>query len=89
MNDERRRNHESESESESELLYDWLFTDNQFNFANQLNVPFHNFGVNRLQITASNISSSIPCPSIAAETCATFVATLWFPQAYPLLRKHA
>jgi hypothetical protein len=51
--------------------------------------PFHKFGAKQTQMTTSSSSSIIPCPSVAAETCVNFVATLWFPQAYPLLRKLA
>jgi hypothetical protein len=51
--------------------------------------PLYNFGTNRIQMTTSNSSLIIPCLSVAAETCVNSVATVWFPQAYPLLPKRA
>jgi hypothetical protein len=75
------------------LSYEWLRMNNErrITIESRINYmsPFYNFGANRLDITTSNSSSIIPCPSVAAETCINFVATLWFPQAYPLLRKSA
>jgi hypothetical protein len=56
------------------------FTDS-LNYVSSL----YNFGTNRTQITISHV---IVCLSVAAETCVNFAATLWFLQAYPLLRKH-
>jgi hypothetical protein len=48
--------------------------------------PFYNFGASRIEITHCNSSSVILCLPDVAETCVNFVATLWFLQAYPLLR---
>jgi hypothetical protein len=56
---------------------------------NQLRVHLYNFGENRIQITTPNGSSTIQYLSVATETCINFVATLWFPQAYPLPRERA
>jgi hypothetical protein len=51
--------------------------------------PLYIFGANRIEITTSNSSSIIPYTSVAVETRGNFLATLWFPQAYPLLPKRA
>jgi hypothetical protein len=51
--------------------------------------PLYNFGANRIEITISNSCFIISCPFVAVETDVDFVATLWFPRAYPLLRKCA
>jgi hypothetical protein len=71
----------------AQLLNFWIL----FRLTDSINyVSFlYNFGANRIEITTPNGSSTIPCLSVAAETCVNSVATLWFLQAYPLLWKHA
>jgi hypothetical protein len=47
---------------------------------------FCNFGAQRIEDTIRNNSFAILCLFVVAETFFDFVATLWFLQAYPLLR---
>jgi hypothetical protein len=51
---------------------------------------FYDFGANRIEITTSDSSSLSLCLGlfVAVETRVNFVATLWFLQAYAVLRMH-